>query len=238
MLATAVELDLDIVWVVMNNNAYGTIAGLEKAHFGAVYGTTFPGKPGESLPELRGHCPGLRRRRFPGRGGRSVFAGPAEGPRHRRTGGHRRPDEEQPDPNDRSLEHPRHLLPRRICLARSHRLKGSATMAREITAEEKALAGLMLDRARAAMAQVADYDQARVDRLVQALGWAVEQRDHVYPARPHGRGRERTRRSRRTARQAVQDPWHPARRAAAAKSIGIIEEDPDKGLSSTPSPLA
>jgi acetolactate synthase-1/2/3 large subunit len=51
MLATAVELDLDIVWVVMNNNAYGTIAGLEKAHFGTVYGTTFPGKPGDSLPD-------------------------------------------------------------------------------------------------------------------------------------------------------------------------------------------
>ncbi|HUP18253.1 MAG TPA: thiamine pyrophosphate-binding protein [Acidimicrobiia bacterium] len=51
MLATAMELDLDIVWVVMNNNAYGTIAGLEKAHFGTVYGTTFPGKPGESLPD-------------------------------------------------------------------------------------------------------------------------------------------------------------------------------------------
>jgi acetolactate synthase-1/2/3 large subunit len=51
MLATAVELDLDIVWVVMNNNAYGTIAGLEKAHFDTVYGTTFPGKPGEALPD-------------------------------------------------------------------------------------------------------------------------------------------------------------------------------------------
>jgi acetolactate synthase-1/2/3 large subunit len=51
MLATAVELELDIVWVVMNNNAYGTIAGLEKAHFDTVYGTTFPGKPGESLPD-------------------------------------------------------------------------------------------------------------------------------------------------------------------------------------------
>ncbi len=51
MLATAVELDLDIVWVVMNNNAYGTIAGLEKAHFGTVYGTTFPGQPGDALPD-------------------------------------------------------------------------------------------------------------------------------------------------------------------------------------------
>ncbi len=51
MLATAVELDLDIVWIVMNNNAYGTIAGLEKAHFGTVYGTTFPGQPGDALPD-------------------------------------------------------------------------------------------------------------------------------------------------------------------------------------------
>lgn len=43
MLATAVELDLGIVWLVMNNNAFGTIAGLQKAHYGLTYGTTFPG---------------------------------------------------------------------------------------------------------------------------------------------------------------------------------------------------
>ena len=43
MLATAVELDLAIVWLVMNNNAFGTIAGLQKAHYGLTYGTTFPG---------------------------------------------------------------------------------------------------------------------------------------------------------------------------------------------------
>ncbi len=44
MLATAVELDLGIVWLVMNNNAFGTIAGLQKAHYGLTYGTTFPGR--------------------------------------------------------------------------------------------------------------------------------------------------------------------------------------------------
>ncbi len=43
MLATAVELDLGIVWIVMNNNAFGTIAGLQKAHYGLTYGTTFSG---------------------------------------------------------------------------------------------------------------------------------------------------------------------------------------------------
>lgn len=43
LLATAVELDLGIVWLVMNNNALGTIAGLQKVHHGLTYGTTFPG---------------------------------------------------------------------------------------------------------------------------------------------------------------------------------------------------
>jgi acetolactate synthase-1/2/3 large subunit len=31
MLATAREMDLGVIWVVMNNNAFGTIAGLQKA---------------------------------------------------------------------------------------------------------------------------------------------------------------------------------------------------------------
>ena len=43
MLATAVELNLGIIWLIMNNNAFGTIAGLQKAHYGITYGTTFPG---------------------------------------------------------------------------------------------------------------------------------------------------------------------------------------------------
>ena len=45
MLSTAVELNLGIIWLVMNNNAFGTIAGLQKAHYGLTYGTTFPGTP-------------------------------------------------------------------------------------------------------------------------------------------------------------------------------------------------
>jgi acetolactate synthase-1/2/3 large subunit len=51
LLATAVEHGLGIVWVVMNNNAFGTIAGLQKAHFGLTYGTTFPGDSAD--PDLR-----------------------------------------------------------------------------------------------------------------------------------------------------------------------------------------
>ena len=41
VLASAVEQDSAVVWVVMNNLAFGTIAGLEKAHFGTTFGTVF-----------------------------------------------------------------------------------------------------------------------------------------------------------------------------------------------------
>lgn len=41
MLATAVESNVAVVWVVMNNSAFGTIAGLEMAHYGTTFGTVF-----------------------------------------------------------------------------------------------------------------------------------------------------------------------------------------------------
>jgi acetolactate synthase I/II/III large subunit len=41
VLASAVAQDAAVVWVVMNNLAFGTIAGLEKAHFGTTFGTVF-----------------------------------------------------------------------------------------------------------------------------------------------------------------------------------------------------
>jgi acetolactate synthase I/II/III large subunit len=50
MLATAREENLAVVWVVMNNNAYGTIAGLQMAHYGMTHGTTFPKDGDEYLP--------------------------------------------------------------------------------------------------------------------------------------------------------------------------------------------
>jgi acetolactate synthase-1/2/3 large subunit len=47
VLATAAEENIAVVWVIMNNYAFGTIAGLEKAHFGTTHGTVFQkdGKP-------------------------------------------------------------------------------------------------------------------------------------------------------------------------------------------------
>ena len=41
LLATARHENVAAIWVVMNNNSYGTIAGLEKAHFGTTFGTMF-----------------------------------------------------------------------------------------------------------------------------------------------------------------------------------------------------
>jgi len=40
-MATAVEKGIAVVWVVMNNSAFGTIAGLEKEHYGHQFGTLF-----------------------------------------------------------------------------------------------------------------------------------------------------------------------------------------------------
>ena len=51
VLATAAAQGLGVVWVVMNNNAFGTIAGLQKAHYGLTYGTTFPKTDGEQTPD-------------------------------------------------------------------------------------------------------------------------------------------------------------------------------------------
>jgi acetolactate synthase I/II/III large subunit len=41
VVATAMEAELAVVWLVMDNSAYGTIAGLEKAHYGTAFGCLF-----------------------------------------------------------------------------------------------------------------------------------------------------------------------------------------------------
>lgn len=50
LLYTARERDIPVVWVVMNNNAFGTIAGLELAHFDTTYGTVFEDGDGRAVP--------------------------------------------------------------------------------------------------------------------------------------------------------------------------------------------
>ncbi|MDY0943835.1 thiamine pyrophosphate-binding protein [Priestia megaterium] len=41
VLATAAEENIPVIWIIMNNYAFGTIAGLQKAHFGTTLGTLF-----------------------------------------------------------------------------------------------------------------------------------------------------------------------------------------------------
>ena len=41
VIATAMEADLPVVWVVMDNAGFGTIAGLEAMHYGSSYGCMF-----------------------------------------------------------------------------------------------------------------------------------------------------------------------------------------------------
>ena len=53
MLATAAAEGLAVIWIIMNNNAYGTIAGLQQANYGLTYGTTFAkaSAPVEQMPD-------------------------------------------------------------------------------------------------------------------------------------------------------------------------------------------
>ena len=98
---------------------------------------------------------------------------------------------------------------------------------RELTAEERDATHGLLRRARAAMKAVEDYDQAQVDRLIRAIAWAG--------------GNEIT--AARLARMSVDESGmgspEPKRRAKVLgilrdalrqKSVGVIEEDPLKGL--------
>lgn len=102
-------------------------------------------------------------------------------------------------------------------------------MARPITEEEKQYARQLLDRARAAQRLINDLDQPTVDRAIQAVAWAV--------------GNEKT--FTRLARMGVEESGlgdingRPNKRfkitgilrdALRQKSMGIVEEIPEKGL--------
>ena len=102
-------------------------------------------------------------------------------------------------------------------------------MARDITAEERALAADLVARARAAMARIADYDQARVDRLAQAIGWALGN-ETTFTRLAHmsvdesGIGDREGRVGKRFKIHGI------LRDALRTPSVGIIERDPAKGL--------
>jgi len=101
--------------------------------------------------------------------------------------------------------------------------------ARPITPEEKEYAANLLARARIAQNQVANYDQARVDRLCQAIGWATYNettfnRIAVMGVEESGLGDPVGRVNKRFKIMGI------LRDVLREKSVGVIEEIPEKGL--------
>jgi sulfoacetaldehyde dehydrogenase len=98
---------------------------------------------------------------------------------------------------------------------------------REITAAEQELAVELLRRARAAMRAIEAYDQAAVDRLCRAVAWAA------------GNEQAATRLANLSVDETEMGSREPSRRAKVLgilrdalrqKSMGIIEEIPEKGV--------
>src|SRR5579863_8800985 len=100
-------------------------------------------------------------------------------------------------------------------------------MAREITEQEKSLVQESLKRAHTAMCAIADYDQERVDKLCRAVAWAT------------GNETAASRLGKMSVEESGMGDPSPGRRfkilgilrdALRQKSMGIIEEDPAKGI--------
>lgn len=108
-------------------------------------------------------------------------------------------------------------------------------MARDITPEEIATVDAMIARARKAMEEISHYDQAQVDRLARALGWACgNETTFVRIAQmgvdESGIGDREGRAGKRLKVLGV------LRDALRGKSVGVIEEDPAKGITKIAKP--
>src|SRR5437868_7259304 len=102
-------------------------------------------------------------------------------------------------------------------------------MARTITDEEKSAAQALLHRARAAMLCAFDYDQDKVDDLCRAVGWATaNERTFVALTQmsvdESGMGNTEGGHTRRFKIVGI------LRDALRQKSVGIIEDLPEKGI--------
>ncbi len=102
-------------------------------------------------------------------------------------------------------------------------------MARPVTDEEKQYARELLRRARAAMCAIKEYDQQRVDRLCQAVGWATANektftRLAYMSVDESGLGDRAGRPNKRFKIMGI------LRDALRQKSMGIVEEIPEKGI--------
>jgi sulfoacetaldehyde dehydrogenase len=108
-------------------------------------------------------------------------------------------------------------------------------MARDLTQEEIRTVDQMIARARAAMDQIADWDQDQVDRLARAIGWHCgNEKTFVRIAQmgvdESGIGDRAGRAGKRFKVLGV------LRDALRGRSVGVIEEDPEKGLTKLAKP--
>ena len=102
-------------------------------------------------------------------------------------------------------------------------------MARDVTAEEKQIVADTVARARVAQKQIEGYDEARLDRLIQAVGWAVA--NETTFQRLSDMGIDESGLGDRAGRPGKRFKIHGILRdALRARTVGIIEEDPAKGL--------
>jgi sulfoacetaldehyde dehydrogenase len=102
-------------------------------------------------------------------------------------------------------------------------------MPRPITEEEKQYADTLVARAQAAMKCIEDYDQAQVDRLCQAVGWATANETTFtrlanMSVDESGLGDRAGRPNKRFKIMGI------LRDALRQKSMGVIEEIPEKGI--------
>jgi sulfoacetaldehyde dehydrogenase len=102
-------------------------------------------------------------------------------------------------------------------------------MARQITDDEKKYAAELLKKARCAMRAIEHYDQARIDRLCQAVAWATANestftRLAYMSVDESGLGDREGRPNKRFKIMGI------LRDALRQKSMGIIEEIPEKGI--------
>src|SRR6266536_4986780 len=98
-----------------------------------------------------------------------------------------------------------------------------------ITEEQQQELDMVFERARKALAIIETYDQARVDRLCQAVAWAVANKRTFtrlveMGIEESGLGDAVSRMGKRMKIRGV------LRDALRQKSVGIIEEIPDKGI--------
>jgi sulfoacetaldehyde dehydrogenase len=102
-------------------------------------------------------------------------------------------------------------------------------MASLVTEEQRTDLRAMVTRARAAMAAIADYDQARIDSLCQALGWATA--NETTMTRIANMAVDETDLGDRVGRVSKRFKiMGVLRDALRQKSMGLIEECPDKGI--------